>query len=100
MKQAKVLSTDEVKRVLAVIAQDRHADRNRMAEKAGPLMKQCAACADTYTSGTAAESMTSSLPMSRVSIVRHRRENLKRRPIPRYCCRRIKHWCHAALIMK
>ena len=31
MKQAKVLSTDETKRVLAVIAQDRHADRNRMA---------------------------------------------------------------------
>jgi integrase/recombinase XerD len=31
MKQAKVLSTDEVKRILAVIAQDRHADRNRMA---------------------------------------------------------------------
>lgn len=31
MKQAKVLSDQEVKRVLAVIAQDRHADRNRMA---------------------------------------------------------------------
>lgn len=31
MRQAKVLSEPEVKRVLAVIAQDRHADRNRMA---------------------------------------------------------------------
>ena len=31
MKQAKVLSQDETKRVLSVIAQDRHADRNRMA---------------------------------------------------------------------
>jgi integrase/recombinase XerD len=31
MKQAKVLTDQEVKRVLAVIAQGRHADRNRMA---------------------------------------------------------------------
>lgn len=31
MKQAKVLSDQEVKRVLAVIAQGRHADRNRLA---------------------------------------------------------------------
>nr|CAM76504.1 Integrase [Magnetospirillum gryphiswaldense MSR-1] len=31
MKQAKVLSGEETKRVLSVIAQDRHADRNRMA---------------------------------------------------------------------
>ena len=31
MKQAKVLSPDETKRVLSIIAQDRHADRNRMA---------------------------------------------------------------------
>jgi integrase/recombinase XerD len=31
MKQAKVLSEQEVKRVLSIIAQSRHADRNRMA---------------------------------------------------------------------
>ena len=31
MKQAKVLSQDETKRVLSIIAQDRHADRNRTA---------------------------------------------------------------------
>ena len=31
MKQAKVLNDQEVKRVLAVIGQSRHADRNRMA---------------------------------------------------------------------
>ena len=31
MKQANVLSQDETKRVLSIIAQDRHADRNRMA---------------------------------------------------------------------
>ena len=31
MKQAKVLTEQETKRVLSVIAQDRHADRNRMA---------------------------------------------------------------------
>ena len=31
MKQAKVLSDQEVKRVLAVIGQERHPERNRMA---------------------------------------------------------------------
>ena len=31
MKQAKVLTPDETKRVLSIIAQDRHANRNRMA---------------------------------------------------------------------